>query len=348
MTFIKSRITELERKRVKLISDSYLQLHRNTRPEEYSKFEKQILQESLKSSNLHQYPDISKLSKTLADFVSVDEEQIQISSGVDGAIRDTIDIFCSPGDNILYFTPCYMMYKIYSKAYGLNSLELKCNYELQYNFSEIIDALKNNNIKIFFLTNPHSPVDFSLTQEQFIEVADICSKKGTIIFVDEAYHHFGAASFINNILKYDNLIIGRTFSKAFGLPSIRLGFMVASKNLSLLMSSRKMAYETNTLSANLAIHAIENYNLIDEYLREITSSRILIQKHFSNLNLRTHGKNLNSIIVWGFNKKSADYYVELCKKNKIIIKTVSDGFDNYISFTIGDEKSMTKLCNIFT
>ena len=80
MTLIKSRLSKLERMRVGQTPENYLQLHRNTRPEEHSQYEKQIFIDSIKSSNFHQYPDISRLHEALADFVSVDEKQIQITS----------------------------------------------------------------------------------------------------------------------------------------------------------------------------------------------------------------------------------------------------------------------------
>lgn len=342
-----SRVDGLTRRRVPECGDGYLQLHRNTSPLGYGSAERMVLLHAFDNIELHRYPDIEILQTKIAGFVAKSEHNINITSGIDGAIRDVIDIFCQRGDRIAYLTPCYMMYKIYGKAYNLESVEISCSEALDYDFEQIIDVISATKPRIFFLTNPHSPVDFSLSKMQFKELLYATERSGTLIFVDEAYHFFGAESFIDFVDSYDHLIVGRTFSKAFGLPSIRIGFLHSSDRIAALISARRLAYETNTLSAQIAIAAIDNFTIVQNHIDGIINGRNYVKSGLSDKGYSTHGNNLNSLVVTDLLGQSAELFLSELEKANIAVRCLPNPFSHLINFTVGPKNTMDTLLEFF-
>lgn len=341
------RVQTLERKRVPLVTNDFVELSRNTNPEDWSKLEKKDFIRSLESVSFSEYPDLSLLETRISHFTGKDTSDIHITSGVDGAIRDVLDTFCSPGDNILFLTPCYMMYRIYAKAYMLSAIEVHCNLNLEYNFQELLTNLKSKQIRVLFLTNPHSPVDFNLSLTEFEELLVLAEKSNTIVFVDEAYHHFGCQSFIDFTEKYNNLIIARTFSKAFGLPSIRLGFMCASRRISDYLSARRLAYETDAFTAALGVLVIENFKKTEGKIKKLMQVRDYIKKSLITKGYFVHGNQSNSLVVGGFIEGSANSQMKTLLEHKIRTKCLPNELGCYLCFSIGPREVMDTVLEHF-
>ena len=183
MSIYNSRIGFQERMSVPELSGSLLQLHRNTRPEPFSSDDRKQLSYLLQDIDLHKYPDLVDLRSAMANLVDQPEQLVTVTSGVDGAIRDALDVFCNPGDKILYLTPCYMMYRIYANAYQLDKVEIPCDDNLFYDFNAIIDSIETQDIRIVFLTNPHSPVDYSVDDAEFKLLMQVAARRGTLVFL---------------------------------------------------------------------------------------------------------------------------------------------------------------------
>ena len=343
----KVRVQSLERRRVSPAKNDFVELSRNTNPEDWSKLEKRGFIQALECVPFNEYPDLGLLETKISQFTGTDTPDIHITSGVDGAIRDVLDTFCSPGDNILFLTPCYMMYRIYAKAYKLAAIEVHCNLNLKYDFQELLTNVKTKKIRVLFLTNPHSPVDFNLSLTEFEELLILTEKSNTIVFVDEAYHHFGCQSFIDHVEKFSNLVVARTFSKAFGLPSIRLGFMCASRQISNFLTARRLAYETDAISAGLGVLAIENFKSIEGKITKLLVEREYVKKSLITKGYFVHGDHLNSLVVGGFVEGSADVQMKKLLENRIRTKCLPNELGCYLSFSIGPRDVMAAVLEQF-
>lgn len=343
MSSLTSRIGVQERKSVPEMPGNLLQLHRNTRPEAFSENERNILTSLLKDIELHKYPDLVALRASMASLVRQPESLVTITSGVDGAIRDALDVFCNPSDKILYLTPCYMMYRIYANAYQLNKIEIPCDDNLVYDFNAIIEAIETQDVRIVFLTNPHSPVDYSVDDSEFKLLMQVAARKGTLVFVDEAYHYYGAVSRISEVTNYSNLMVARTFSKAFCLPSIRLGLLCSSPAIAEKFTARRLAYEANMLGCAVGLAAIGNKEIIDDHVATVTKSRDWIKAKLFEMGYYTHGDNINSVVVSGFREDEAKNLVLKLQEQEIVVRTLPAPFEHHLTFTIGDAVSCERL-----
>lgn len=325
------------------LSGSFLQLHRNTRPEPFSSHERTQLLSLLQDNDLHRYPDLVDLRTAMADLVGQSEQLVTVTSGVDGAIRDALDVFCNPGDKILYLTPCYMMYRIYANAYQLDKIEIPCDGNLTYNFNQIIEAIETHDVRIVFLTNPHSPVDYSVDDEEFKSLMQVAARKGILVFVDEAYHYYGAASRVSEVTNYSNLMVARTFSKAFCLPSVRLGLLCSSQTLAEKFTARRLAYETSMLSCVIGLSAIKNFHMVESHVAEVTKSRERLQETLRAIGYTTHGNNLNSLIMKGLAEDQAKNLVSFLEERGVVIRTLAAPYNSNLTFTIGNDETCERL-----
>ena len=214
----------------------------------------------------NRYPNYEyySLREQIAQNFSVDEEQILIGGGSSEIIEKLFYAFGgSTSNKIVYPQPSFSMYKIYAKAAEAQPVpfELDDNYDL--NVDKFISTIKSENANLAVVCNPNNPTGNALTVD---EIEKIAKNIDCAFLVDEAYVEFYGRSAVNLIKKYPNLIVARTFSKAYGLAGARVGYMIATKDVTKMIEKTYMPYHMNNLS--LATADIV-YQMRDEFVPRI-------------------------------------------------------------------------------
>src|SRR3990167_983480 len=227
------------------------------------------LLKKISSENLFSYPDPYHLYKKLSDFFQVNIDEIFISAGSDGIIRSVFESMLSQGDCVIYPEPTFAMYEVYAKLYSGN-IEL-----LHYSASEagpilslnlFLERIKNKKPRLVCLPNPNSPTGTVFNEDELKTIIETSKNAGAFILIDEAYYPFYEKTAIHWINEFQNLIIARTFSKAWGLAGIRLGYAVANKELIKLLHQSRPMYEAGALSMAIAEKALDHQ---DEMLKSV-------------------------------------------------------------------------------
>jgi histidinol-phosphate aminotransferase len=174
--------------------------------------------EALSAISPERYPEPEELSSGLSSYTGFPEDMILIGAGMDGVMDTLSRIFLEKGDRTFIPTPTFSYYEILTiMAGGVPLFSARGpNFEVAEDVPQ--DA------KMAFLCSPNNPTGNVISEE---EVRAILESTGAIVFLDEAYVEFAEKSLINLVKRYDNLIVGRTLSKAFGLAGMRLGYAVA-------------------------------------------------------------------------------------------------------------------------
>ena len=142
---------------------------------------------------------------------------------MDGGINTLYEIMTDPGDHVGVSGPTYAMYYVYSNLYQTKLTEIQYSPEtLKLDWQQLNDFIDSKPV-LLFLPNPNQPVEDALSKDQIAEIAERTKKNKTLFVVDEAYFMFGCESAMDLIDEFENLVVLRTFSKGFGVPSIRLG-----------------------------------------------------------------------------------------------------------------------------
>ncbi|MFA6328253.1 MAG: histidinol-phosphate transaminase [Candidatus Micrarchaeia archaeon] len=203
---------------------------------------------------LNRYPDSDqlRLRREIAMYAGVRGENVLVGNGSDEIIDLCIRAFVGDGDNIISFEPGYSMYSACAQVQGAKTRQVLLDKDFQPDVKAAI-AASDNRTKIVFLVSPNSPVG---TQVELERIEELAKKTGAILFVDEAYIEFGGKTAAPLVEKYNNLIISRTFSKAWGLAGLRVGYAISNKRIISILKNLKAPYNVNSLSAALATKAL--------------------------------------------------------------------------------------------
>ncbi|MFW5820235.1 MAG: histidinol-phosphate transaminase [Bacteroidota bacterium] len=232
----------------------------------------------------NRYPDPvqKKLKAKVSELYKLPTSNIFLGNGSDEAIDLTFRIFCDPGrDNVVSITPSYGMYEVCASVNDIGVKKVLLNKDYSFS-SEAINLASDNYTKLIFLCSPNNPSGNLLEESEIIKLLD--TFKG-IVVVDEAYIDFsGSRGMLPHLDKYPNLIILRTFSKAWGLAGIRLGMAFASKEIIELFTKVKYPYNLNILTQEFALENLKDEKQKESWVEKIIRERGILESKLSGLN----------------------------------------------------------------
>ena len=295
------------------------------------------------------YPEIFNLYKKIAKFNNVDDDQVLVHSGIDEGIKNIFHLLTKPGDTVGFLSPTYLMYEVYSKIFKVKKVRIGYDNNYKINNKQFDKFLKSRP-KILFFPNPNQPIESSINLKDMVYLAKKCRSKGCILVLDEAYYLFGSQTGMKILKKFNNIIILRTFSKAFGLPSIRTGYTISNKKMMKILSKARIAHELSSFSIAAAEYLLDNYQIVKKYLRNIIRSRNYTFKKLKSLkaNIEVRTKHGNYILINLKSNKKAIAVVKKLKKKLIYVKgPYLKPWDSCICITVGPRESMTRFLNNF-
>jgi histidinol-phosphate aminotransferase len=293
------------------------------------------------------YPDLSNLYNKISKHIGLDESKILVTSGIDGAMKTLWEIATVPGDSVGVPGPTYAMYYVYNKLFRTKLTEI--NYDLQskkLNWSQLNKFL-DLKPSIFFLPNPNQPIEDTISIDKLEDLAKKTSKNGTLFVVDEAYYYFGADTAMQLVDNYSNVVVMRTFSKGFGAPSIRLGYMVSNNDNMEYFSKTRFAHETSALSSTVAEYFLDNFYFIKNYNEKVIAAREEIKTRLTYEGIPCHGDKGNYLLINLGTKEKCLKITKILEHNLIYIKSnYSKPWESHILITVGPINKMEKFVSI--
>lgn len=222
---------------------------------------------------LNRYPDPAqnKLRENLSKYLNVSTDKLFFGVGSDEIIDLLIRIFCEPKkDSVLIPEPTYGMYQVACDINEVETITVPLNKNFQVDVNATLSAIKKNT-KIIFLCSPNNPTANTLNKKNVIQILNNFTG---IVVIDEAYIDFNETkSFLNEQKKFPNLVIIRTFSKAWGLAGIRCGYSIADEFITKLLFKIKAPYNLNKLTANAILNSLKNVKRKTEFVKKLNSEK---------------------------------------------------------------------------
>lgn len=242
------------------------------------------------------YPEYDPLLKELASIFEVDKENILPTNGTDEALSLIASTFIEPGrDRALVSTPTFAMIKRSVVLAGAELVEIPIKANLQYDTEAIEEALKKQNIKLAVFASPDNPTG-SLIDRAVLE-GWLETFPGTLFVLDEAYSDYANVSTIDLTEKYKNILVTRTFSKAWGLAGLRLGVIVGDSEKLELIARLRMPYSVNSYVAELAPDLLSCKNQVAEEASDLMKRKAKLIEELSTLNLDIVPGSANFFLV---------------------------------------------------
>lgn len=333
----KQYLTDIKRIRVSEGRDLEhgLRLDRNERVDVWPK---QVMADIFTSQPdyfLSVYPESTNLYRKLARFHEVDETQLMLTAGIDGGLKTLFEIMTAPGDLVGVVTPTYAMYQVYARLFQVNLCEIGYSSELEFNLQQFDEFLGRKPI-MFFLPNPNQPIESSFALAQLDKFAQKALASNCLFVIDEAYHMFGAETAIELVKKYENVVIARTFSKGFGVPSIRLGYLISNSDNMKILTKTRFAHESNALSNAVAEYLLDHYDMVEAYNRRVMEAREELKAVLAKLGIRAVGKTGNFLLLDLGSEARARAFVSSLSEQKIYMKGPwSAPWNQYVTITLG-------------
>ncbi len=292
---------------------------------------------------LNRYPDPyqRKIKQKLSELNQISIKNIFLGNGSDEVIDLAFRIFCNPEkDKILTFSPTYGMYEVSANINNVELINLDLTDDFQINLENLKPYLNDENLKIIFICSPNNP-----TGNSFKDIKYILDNFSGIVFIDEAYIDFSPEeSFRNQIKNYPNLIVSQTFSKAWGMASVRVGIAYASEEIIKFYNKTKPPYNISQLNQNEVLDALndENIKLVQDNIKLILNEKKILIQSLKELKLvkRIFATDANFILI---EVENADEIYQKLVEENVIVRNRNSVIKNCLRITVGSPEENLKL-----
>jgi histidinol-phosphate aminotransferase len=293
--------------------------------------------ENISAADLTRYPEREPVEALAASHLGLRPEQVVLTNGVDEAIHVLFQAFLDAGDELLVPVPTYTMYEIYASATEAVIRRVHANPDFSFPYEALLESITPKT-KIIAIANPNSPTGSIATREQIIAIAE--AAPGAVALIDEAYFHFYGSTVIDLIGKIPNLVVARTFSKAYGLASLRIGLLTGP--VSLLQWVRRVLspYSVNSIALSALTAALEDRTYLDWYVEQVKKARTEFLNDLTKINLEYWPTEANFVLV-NLGPAHREFVTAMSDHGILVRDRSADpGCDGCVRITIGTPEQM--------
>lgn len=281
----------MTQKKYKVHSQKGILLNANESSKNLSSAIRKEIQEAIFDIDFNRYPDdaCSLLCETYGNWIGVPASCILAGNGSDQHLGFLIGMFLEKGKKLLTLSPDFGMYDYYASSYHADVVRFNVDPLKPMDVDELISFGKKEDPQLILFSNPNNPTGHYVSNEQ---IQKICDAFACPVVIDEAYGEFAPDSCLSLLETCQNLYITRTLSKAFGLASARIGFLISSLSNMEKLRDYHVPYSVNSLSMAAATivlkHASEFEGEIDRIKKERDQ---FLSKTYTSLSLSKSDAN---------------------------------------------------------
>lgn len=296
------------------------------------------------------YPDgyATDLREILANHLKVDKEQLIFGNGSDNIIQIISRAILSSEVNTVMAHPTFSQYRHNAVIEGAEIREVEL-MDGEHDLDGML-AVIDENTKIVWVCNPNNPTGVYIPEEKLVKFLNKVPTH-VLVVLDEAYHEYvDAKDYPNsvNLLKdYSNVLILRTFSKAYGLAALRVGYGISNKELIKKLESVREPFNTNHIAQIAAVAAVEDQQFIKECKQKNREGLQQYYEFCQKHNLKYYPSQGNFILI-DFKQDGNKVFQYLLKRGFIVRSGVALGFPTCVRITVGTKKQNEELIEVLT
>ena len=247
--------------------------------------------------HLNWYPVLNStnLIEKLEKFHGVGGDRLLITNGSDDALDTICTTYLDPGDVVLVPSPTYTHFLVFAQTRDAHIVPWYGQNVFKSDLDGLLDAVAQHRPRLLYLVNPNNPTGVLYTPDEVATLLAACPD--TLVILDEAYSEFSGGSCIGLLHTYPNLVITRTFSKAYGIAGLRIGYAMSSPAIVRDLQRVFNPKSVNVLAQIGAMAALEDQDYLNDYLGEVRASKALIADFFKARNLVCHLTEANFFMV---------------------------------------------------
>lgn len=294
--------------------------------------------------DLAAYPETAGLYAAIARAHRLPESQVLVTAGSEMAIRYVFEAFLGPGVELLILEPSFAMFEVYGRMLGADVVKVPFTRRLEVSADQIL-ARGTAATRIVAIANPNNPTGTVLSETDLLAIVRGAAAVGCLVLVDEAYFYFHPETLAPRVTEFDNLIVTRTFSKAFGLAGVRIGYALGASALIDAVQKVQPIDHASVFAVKFGRYAIEHEELAWEYARETAAGKAFLIAALRAVGLPVIDTHANFILVdLG---SSRDRVLREVGDRVLLGATLRLPFPNdYAKITVGPVPQMEQLLEI--
>lgn len=294
-------------------------LDRNERNQPFSDAFIQRIKNKISGELFMVYPEMDPIYEKMAGWLKLNTNQLMLQSGSEQAIKTIFEAFINPGDKVLLHFPGFAMYAVYCNMFQAQIVGQHYDSELKFDWNAYREKITKD-IRMVVVESPNGFLGLAPSLEDLELIVDKAHKLDIIALVDEAYFHFHDITAKDWINRFDNLIISRTFSKAFGLAGLRAGYLISNEENTNNLKKVRPAYELTSMTALVLSELLDNIHEVEIYLKETKDNRDALRQGLSELGIQSSDSKANFIAARLGAARIHDELRESLGKQNILIR----------------------------
>jgi histidinol-phosphate aminotransferase len=300
--------------------------------------------QALRPANLTRYPERQPVEALVAQHLGLEAAQVLLTNGVDEAIHVICQTYLDAGDEVLLSVPTYSMYEVYASATEACIVTVQADTDFRFPFERLLDAITPRT-KVIAIANPNSPTGSVVSRTQLLSIVEHAPH--AVVMVDEAYFHFYGQTIADLIGHYPNLLLARTFSKAYGLAGLRLGLLAGHADVVRWLRRVISPYSVNSLALACLPAALKDQTYLEWYVAEVLAARRELASALDALKIRSWPSEANFVLVDIGSKHRA--FTAAMKHRRVLVRDRSSdpGCAGCVRITVGTRQQMAEGMSAF-
>jgi histidinol-phosphate aminotransferase len=248
----------------------------------------------ISADTLTKYPEREHVEQLTAAHFGLSPDSVLLTNGVDEAIHLVCETYLEPQDEVIIVTPTFSMYALYAEATGASVRSIQAGTDLQFPYQQVRSAISEAT-RVIMIASPNNPTGSVVDSSFLLNLAR--ENPQTALLVDEAYYHFHGSSVIKETATVPNLLVARTFSKAYGLAGLRIGLLVGQPDAMRFVRKVSSPYNVNSIALECLPEALADEAYVHWYAEQVRESRGIAERKLTSLRIPFWPSHANFILM---------------------------------------------------
>ena len=291
------------------------------------------------AEGLTKYPEREGVERIAAAHFGLQGEQVLLTNGVDEAIHLVCAAFLEEDDEALICTPTFFMYEVSAGMMTAHVKKVQADASLAFPFDRFLAAVTATT-KLIMVASPNNPTGAVVGREQLLAICAAAPQ--AVLMVDEAYYHFHGETVLGDVGRVPNLMVARTFSKAYGLANLRIGMLAGSAELLKYVRKVSSPYNVNGVALDCLPVALADDAYVQWYGTQVNMGRVRMMEGLRSLGVDFFPSHANFVLM-KIGAKHAELVKAMRARGVLMRDRSTDpGCEGYVRITVGVEEHVTR------
>lgn len=291
------------------------------------------------AEGLTKYPEREGVEKIVAAHFGLQPEQVVLTNGVDEAIHLLCAAFLEEEDEALIQTPTFFMYEVSAGMMTAHVKKVQADASLEFPYERFLTGITPQT-KLIMVASPNNPTGTVVSREHLLGIC--AAAPHAVVMVDEAYFHFFGETVMEDVGRVPNLVVARTFSKAYGLANLRIGMLAGDAELMKYVRKVSSPYNVNGVALDCLPVALADDAYVQWYAEQVHAGRARMMDGLRALGVDFFPSHANFVLM-KIGAKHAELVTAMRAHGVLLRDRSTDpGCDGFVRITIGVDEHVTR------